>query len=72
MFITGRAKIVKYGDKSANVHDVCLAEGWSQERRRGYVELAGSVVRQFAGHNTRLDTHFEAVAAEALELIAAA
>lgn len=69
---TGRAKIVKYGDKSANVADVCKAQGWSQQRRREYIEWAASIVRQFAGHNVRLDVHFEKVAAEALELIAAA
>lgn len=61
------AKLVKLGDKTANVRDVGLTPppDWSLERRREYLDWAERVVAGLRGANPALEAHFDDVVAEA-------
>ena len=65
------AKLVKIADKISNIRDVASRPpaGWSSERRREYVEWAGSVARACQGIIPHLDTLAERELAKALDTI---
>jgi guanosine-3',5'-bis(diphosphate) 3'-pyrophosphohydrolase len=68
------AKLVKLGDKIANVHDVLETppSDWSTERRAGYVEWARRVVDGCRGTNAALERHFDELAERARAALRAA
>jgi guanosine-3',5'-bis(diphosphate) 3'-pyrophosphohydrolase len=68
------AKLVKLGDKIANVRDVWETppSDWSTERRAGYVEWARRVVDGCRGTNAALERHFDELAERASAAIRAA
>ncbi|MCH9674926.1 MAG: HD domain-containing protein [Gammaproteobacteria bacterium] len=65
------AKLVKLGDKIANVTDVMRAppSHWSTARRREYVEWAQRVIAGTRGTNGALESHFDTVAQQALSTL---
>ena len=65
------AKQIKLADKISNVGDVAKnpPEGWSTERRQEYVEWGAEVVAGLRGANSRLEEHFDSVAAKARDLL---
>src|ERR1044072_2954772 len=60
------AKLVKLGDKTANVREVAAAPppDWSQERRVEYLAWAESVVAGLRGVNQVLEENFDLALAE--------
>jgi (p)ppGpp synthase/HD superfamily hydrolase len=68
-----RAALIKLADKTSNLRAVARspAEGWSQERRLGYVNWAREVVAGLPAVNVWLESEF-AAAAEAAERAARA
>lgn len=67
------AKQVKLGDKISNIRDVMEnpPDGWSDERRREYIEWGEKVVAGLRGANENLEKHFDELAAEAKRKIGA-
>ncbi len=65
------AKQIKLGDKISNIRDVSEnpPDGWSDERRREYVEWGEKVVAGLRGANAELEKHFDELVAEAKEKI---
>jgi guanosine-3',5'-bis(diphosphate) 3'-pyrophosphohydrolase len=65
-----RARLVKLADKICNVNDVIdnPPAGWSDSRRRDYIQWAGDVVEAVRGTNTQLETHFDGLRSRAREL----
>jgi guanosine-3',5'-bis(diphosphate) 3'-pyrophosphohydrolase len=59
--ISERAKLVKLGDKIANIRDLVSAPpaGWTLERRREYFEWARQVVDRVRAANPRLGAAFD-------------
>ena len=59
--LSAGAKLIKLGDKISNITDVTKnpPDGWSQERRREYVEWGERVVAGLRGANPRLEKHFD-------------
>ncbi len=55
------AKHIKLGDKISNIRDVLEnpPDGWSDERRREYVEWGEKVVGGLRGTNENLEKHFD-------------
>jgi GTP diphosphokinase / guanosine-3',5'-bis(diphosphate) 3'-diphosphatase len=55
------AKQVKLGDKISNIRDIVEnpPDGWSDERRREYVEWGEKVVAGLRGANADLENHFD-------------
>ena len=66
------AKQIKLADKISNVSDVSKSppEGWSEERRREYVEWGQKVVAGLRGANGALEREFDKVAEKALDSLA--
>ena len=64
--VSSRAKLVKLGDKIANVRDVNQnpPQDWSIERRRGYLDWAEQVVAGCRGTNELLEREFDRVTRE--------
>jgi guanosine-3',5'-bis(diphosphate) 3'-pyrophosphohydrolase len=60
---SGKAKIIKLGDKIANVRDVTNTppEGWSLERRREYLDWTRQVVHGCRGSNPDLESYYDEV-----------
>jgi guanosine-3',5'-bis(diphosphate) 3'-pyrophosphohydrolase len=58
-----KAKIIKLGDKIANVRDVTNSppEGWSLERRREYLDWTSQVVHGCRGINPGLESYYDQV-----------
>jgi len=71
---SGEAKRLKIADKIANVRDVAEnpAQGWSIERRRGYVEWAAKVVDECRGVSPPLEARFDEALANARSALDAA
>jgi guanosine-3',5'-bis(diphosphate) 3'-pyrophosphohydrolase len=69
--LSNAAALVKLGDKISNVTDIVESppQGWSRERRVEYIEWAWEVVRNCPPVNAALKSHFEALAARALERV---
>jgi (p)ppGpp synthase/HD superfamily hydrolase len=65
------AKQVKLGDKISNIRDVLEnpPDGWSDERRREYIEWGEKVVAGLRGANKNLENHFDELVAEAKQKI---
>ncbi len=65
------AKQVKLADKISNIRDVLEnpPDGWSDERRREYVEWGEKVVAGLRGANENLEDHFDELVAEAKQKI---
>ena len=61
------AKHIKLGDKISNIGDVMKnpPDGWSNERRREYVEWGEKVVAGLRGTNENLEKHFDELVAQA-------
>ncbi len=61
--ISNKAKLIKLGDKIANVRDVTAAPptGWSLERRREYLDWTENVVRGCRGTNSGLERYYDEV-----------
>jgi hypothetical protein len=61
--ISDKAKLIKLGDKIANVGDVTAAPptGWSLERRREYLDWTEKVVGGCRGTNPGLERHYDEV-----------
>lgn len=61
------AKQIKLGDKISNIRDVLEnpPDGWSDERRREYIEWGEKVVAGLRGANENLENHFDELVAEA-------
>lgn len=55
------AKQIKLGDKISNIRDVVEnpPDGWSEQRRREYVEWGEKVVNGLRGANADLEEHFD-------------
>lgn len=55
------AKQIKLGDKISNIRDVVEnpPDGWSDERRREYVEWGEKVINGLRGANAELEKHFD-------------
>jgi guanosine-3',5'-bis(diphosphate) 3'-pyrophosphohydrolase len=61
--ISAKAKLVKLGDKIANVRDVTATPpaGWSAARRREYLDWTEQVVGGCRGSNAALESHYDQV-----------
>jgi guanosine-3',5'-bis(diphosphate) 3'-pyrophosphohydrolase len=61
-----RAKLIKLGDKICNVRDVTHSppEGWSQERRREYLDWTAEVVAGCRGASAALESHYDRILEE--------
>ena len=61
--LSRKAKIIKLGDKIANVLDVTNTPpaAWSLERRREYLEWTSKVVRGCRGSNPGLESYYDQV-----------
>lgn len=55
------AKQIKLGDKISNIRDVVEnpPDGWSDQRRREYVEWGEKVIAGLRGANAELEKHFD-------------
>jgi len=62
------AKLVKLADKISNIRDVVENPpvGWSNERRREYVEWGEKVVAGLRGANKNLEKHFDELVTRAM------
>lgn len=60
-FLSNGAKYIKLADKISNIRDVSEnpPDGWSDERRREYVEWGEKVVAGLRGVNENLENHFD-------------
>jgi guanosine-3',5'-bis(diphosphate) 3'-pyrophosphohydrolase len=58
-----KAKIIKLGDKIANVRDVTNTppEAWSLQRRREYLDWTSQVVQGCRGSNPGLESYYDEV-----------
>lgn len=65
------ARLIKLADKIDNVFDVSHdpPEGWSHERMVAYLDWAEAVVAGLRGVNAALEAHFDAVLADAREIL---
>lgn len=65
------AKQIKLGDKISNIRDVVEnpPDGWSDERRREYVEWGEKVVNGLRGANENLEKYFDEIVTEAKQKI---
>ena len=65
------AKHIKLGDKISNIRDVMEnpPDGWSDERRREYVEWGEKVINGLRGANENLEKHFDELVTEAKQKI---
>ena len=65
------AKLVKLADKISNIRDVSEnpPDGWSDERRREYVEWGKKVVAGLRGANADLENYFDELVSEAKQNI---
>jgi (p)ppGpp synthase/HD superfamily hydrolase len=61
--LSTKAKLIKLGDKIANVQDVTVAPptGWSLQRRREYLDWTENVVRGCRGTNPGLESYYDEV-----------
>ncbi len=66
-YLSTGAKLVKLADKICNITDVMNnpPSGWSNERRREYVEWGIAVVAGLRGSNEGLENHFYSLVARA-------
>ena len=66
--LSGRAKLVKLGDKISNVRDVTHTppDDWSPERRLTYLRWTQRVVAGCRGTHAELEELYDAVLAEGL------
>ena len=55
------AKHVKLADKISNVTDILNSppEGWTEERKRNYIDWAGKVVNGIRGTNSPMEEYFD-------------
>jgi guanosine-3',5'-bis(diphosphate) 3'-pyrophosphohydrolase len=69
--LSAGAKQIKLGDKISNIRDVLEnpPDGWSDERRREYIEWGEKVVAGLRGANENLEKYFDELVAEAKEKI---
>ena len=69
--LSREAKLVKLADKIANVHDVAFEPpvGWTNQRRREYIEWACAVARGVRGEDDYLDELFVLSAGAAMKAI---
>jgi guanosine-3',5'-bis(diphosphate) 3'-pyrophosphohydrolase len=60
--LSPKAKLIKLGDKIANVHDVTATPpaDWSLERRREYLDWTEQAVRGCRGSNAALELRYDA------------
>ncbi len=68
-----RARQIKLADKINNVFEIAHdpPQDWFIERRREYLDWTRQVIDGLRGQNPALEAHYDAVLAEALELLAA-
>ncbi|MEM7255441.1 MAG: HD domain-containing protein [Pseudomonadota bacterium] len=68
-YASPEAKLVKLGDKIANIRDIVTAppRHWSTERRRNYVNWANEVIAGTRGTNEALEQEFEALRDSAIQ-----
>jgi guanosine-3',5'-bis(diphosphate) 3'-pyrophosphohydrolase len=59
--LSPKAKLIKLGDKIANVHDVTATPpaSWSLERRREYLDWTEQAVRACRGSNPALELRYD-------------
>ena len=59
--LSNGAKYIKLADKISNIRDVSEnpPDGWSDERRREYIEWGEKVVAGLRGVNANLENHFD-------------
>jgi (p)ppGpp synthase/HD superfamily hydrolase len=64
---SAKAKLVKLGDKIANVRDVAATPpaDWSLDRRRAYLDWTAQVVAGCRGTNAELERYYDEVLASA-------
>jgi (p)ppGpp synthase/HD superfamily hydrolase len=67
--LSPEAKQIKIADKISNIRDVIEnpPDGWSDDRRRQYVEWGEKVVAGLRGANTALEDHFDSLVERAKE-----
>lgn len=65
------AKQIKLGDKISNIRDVVEnpPDGWSDKRRREYVEWGEKVIDGLRGANAELEKHFDELIEQAKQKI---
>lgn len=65
------AKQIKLGDKISNIRDVMEnpPDGWSDKRRREYVEWGEKVIDGLRGANAKLEKHFDELIEQAKQKI---
>ena len=65
--LSPRAKVIKLADKIANLTDMIVSPpaDWPLERRQQYVVWSNKVIAGCRGHNTKLETTFDAKVVEA-------
>lgn len=69
--LSNGAKCIKLADKISNIRDVSEnpPDGWSETRRREYVEWGEKVVAGLRGANENLEKHFDELVEKAKEKI---
>lgn len=67
-----QARQIKLADKINNVHEIAIDPpgDWSFARRREYLDWANQVIDGLRGQNPALEARFDAVLAQARELLA--
>jgi guanosine-3',5'-bis(diphosphate) 3'-pyrophosphohydrolase len=60
------ARILKFGDKIANCHDILHTppKGWPLERLRNYIQWSADVIYQIRGTNAPLEAAFDQILAK--------
>lgn len=68
-----RAKHLKLADKSCNVYDITHSppKDWSLKRLQDYLDWSEQVVSGLRGANPALEAHYDAILAEARQVLAA-
>lgn len=67
-----KARQIKLGDKISNVYEIAHdpPSDWSIERRREYLDWTEQVINGLRGENARLEARYDAVLAEARQMLA--
>lgn len=66
-----KARQIKLGDKISNVYEIAHDPPllWSRQRRREYLDWTEQVINGLRGQNPALEAHYDAVLAEARQML---